>query len=77
MQWIRTENLYKRPGIAETIDWAEALLSMGTNELTAEAVDDTIGCILKYKQDLDNIQQLEIPQILEQLKHELPHRLVQ
>lgn len=77
MQWIRSENLYKRPGIAETIDWAEALLSMGKNELTAEALNDTIGCILKYKQDLDNIQNLEIPRILEQLKHELPHQHVQ
>jgi MoxR-like ATPase len=77
MQWIRSENLYKRPGIAETIDWAEALLSLGKNELTEEAVDDTIGCILKYKQDLDNIQKLEIPRILEQLKHDLPHQHVQ
>ncbi len=77
MQWIRSENIYKRPGIAETIDWAEALLSLGKNELTAEVVDDTIGCILKYKQDLDNIQKLEIPQILEQLKHDVPHQHVQ
>ena len=50
---------------------------MGKDELTAEAVDDTIGCILKYKQDLENIQKLEIPRILEQLKHELPHQHVQ
>jgi len=77
MQWIRTENLYKRPGIAETIDWAEALLSLSRNELTVEAVEDTIGCILKYKQDLDNIQKLEIPRILEQLKHDIPHQHVQ
>jgi len=77
MQWIRSENIYKRPGIAETIDWAEALLSLGKNELTAEVVDDTIGCILKYKQDLDNIQKLEIPQILEQLKYDVPHQHVQ
>lgn len=77
MQWIRSENLYKRPGIAETIDWAEALLSLGKDELTAEAVENTIGCILKYKQDLDNIQKLEIPQILEQLKHEILHQHVQ
>ncbi len=77
MQWIRTENLYKRPGIAETIDWAEALLSLGKSELTAEVVEDTIGCILKYKQDLDNVQKLEMPQILEQLKHDVPHQHVQ
>lgn len=77
MQWIRTENLYKRPGIAETIDWAEALLSLGKNELTAEAVDDTIGCILKYKQDLDNVQKLKLPLIIEQLIHDTPNQHVQ
>jgi MoxR-like ATPase len=74
MQWIRTENIYKRPGIAETLDWAEALLSLGKSELTAEALDDTIGCILKYKQDVDNIQKLGIPTILEQLKHDSPQQ---
>ena len=77
MQWIRSENLYKRPGITETIDWAEALLSLGKSELTAEAIDDTIGCILKYKQDMDNIQKLEIPIIVEQLKHDASHQHVQ
>ena len=70
MQWIRTENLYKRPGIAETIDWAEALLSLGKDELTTEAVDETIGCILKYKQDLDNIGKRDMPQVLERLKYD-------
>jgi MoxR-like ATPase len=77
MQWVRSENLYKRPGIAETIDWAEALLALGKDELTAEIVDDTIGCILKHKQDLNNIQRLEIPGILEQIKHEAQHQHVQ
>ncbi len=77
MQWIRTENLYKRPGIAETIDWAEALLFLGKNELTAEALDDTIGCILKFKHDLDYIRKLEIPLIVEQLKHDASHQHVQ
>jgi MoxR-like ATPase len=77
MQWIRSENLYKRPGITETIDWAEALLSLGKNELTAEAIDDTIGCLLKYKQDLENFQNLEIPRILEQLKDDVPNQHVQ
>ncbi len=77
MQWIRAENLYKRPGIAETIDWAEALLSLGKHELTAEAVENTLGCILKYKQDLDNIQKLEISQLIEQLKHDSPPQHIQ
>ncbi len=77
MQWIRTENLYKRPGIAETIDWAEALLSLGKNELTAEAVDETISCILKYKQDLNHVQKLELPLIIEKLRHDTQNQHVQ
>jgi MoxR-like ATPase len=75
MQWIRTENLYKRPGIAETIDWAEALLSLGREELTADAVEATLGCILKHKQDLDQVNKLDLPLIVEQLEHDTtrPH----
>jgi len=53
---IRSEDLYKRPGIAETIDWAEALLVLGATELDAETVDATLGCILKYKGDMDRLR---------------------
>ncbi|MBL1141127.1 MAG: MoxR family ATPase [Proteobacteria bacterium] len=77
MQWIRSENLYKRPGIAETIDWAEALLSLGIDDLTVNAVEDTISCIIKYKQDLENIQKLELSMILEQLKNDEPKQHLQ
>ena len=53
---IRGEDLYKRPGIAETIDWAHALLVLGATGLDAETIDATLGCILKYKGDMDKLR---------------------
>lgn len=53
---IRGEDLYKRPGIAETIDWAQALLVLGATGLDAEIIDATLGCILKYKGDMDRLR---------------------
>ena len=51
MQGIREWDLYKRPGVAETLDWAKALISLGITDLDVDTVEDTIGCILKYKGD--------------------------
>jgi len=56
MQLVRTQDFYKRPGIAETIDWAQALLSLGISELEPDTVDATLGCILKYKGDIEKLQ---------------------
>lgn len=54
-QGLRQIDLFKSPGMAETIDWAEALLALGTNELQDEVVQDTLGVILKYQEDVDKI----------------------
>lgn len=51
MQSLRQEKLFRRPGIAETIDWARALLNLGIEELDPETVSATMGCILKYQSD--------------------------
>ena len=67
MQWIREQNLYKRPGIAETIDWAEALCALGADDLDRETVESTLGCILKYKRDIENIQGEAVKVIMEQV----------
>ncbi len=56
MARIRSEDLYKRPGVAETIDWAQALLALGATGLDAETIDATLGCILKYKDDMDRLR---------------------
>jgi len=53
---IRSEDLYKRPWVAETIDWAQALLALGATGLDAETIDATLGCILKYKGDMDRLR---------------------
>lgn len=54
-QGLRQIDLFKSPGMAETIDWAEALLALGTNQLQDEVVQDTLGVILKYQEDVDKV----------------------
>ena len=55
MELLRKQDFYKRPCIAETIDWAKALISLGIDELDQETIDDTLCCILKYKNDQEKI----------------------
>jgi MoxR-like ATPase len=64
MQRIRREDFYKRPGVAESIDWAEALLTLGVSDLDADTVDATLGCILKYKADQDRLRSSGIARLL-------------
>ncbi len=52
MERIRTEEFLKRPGIAETLDWAAALLALNRDALDAETVEATLGCIFKNRQDI-------------------------
>ena len=47
MQKLRDEDLYKTPGIAETLDWARALLELGCPELDSETVEQTLTCLLE------------------------------
>ncbi len=56
MTQARQMDFYKRPGVAESLDWAQALLALHRNELDADAVRETIGCILKYQDDIKRIQ---------------------
>jgi MoxR-like ATPase len=49
---LREADLTKVPGVAETIDWAAALLALGRRELTPEVVDETVGVVLKYEEDV-------------------------
>jgi MoxR-like ATPase len=64
VQQIRQKNLSKPPGVAETLDWAAALLSLGRESLTLDTVDETLGCILKSKEDIDRVQRNEVEAIL-------------
>jgi len=52
MRRIRQEDLVKRPGVAETLDWAAALLALDRAYLDEKTVEETLGCILKYREDM-------------------------
>ena len=53
---LRTADLTKVPGVAETLDWAAALLSLGATELEADVVDETLGVVLKYEEDIRQVR---------------------
>lgn len=56
MAKLRNLDLFKPPGVAETIDWAKALAILGEDNLTPEAVDSTLGVVVKYEEDLDAVR---------------------
>jgi hypothetical protein len=56
MQNIRRTDLLKKPGVSETLDWAEALLQLNRRVLDEKTVEDTLGCILKYREDILKFQ---------------------
>jgi MoxR-like ATPase len=56
MQNLRREDLLKKPGISESLDWAEALLQLNRNVLNEETVEKTLGCILKYHEDIQKFK---------------------
>ncbi|MBT7950912.1 MAG: MoxR family ATPase [Gammaproteobacteria bacterium] len=64
MELLRKQDFYKRPGIAETIDWAKALISLGVEELSQETIDDTLCCILKYKNDQEKISDDDMQKLI-------------
>jgi len=68
MQLMRTRDFYKKPGVAETIDWALALMALNIDDLDQETVNTTLGCVLKYKEDIEKVQEDGIPQIIEKAK---------
>jgi len=71
VQKLRTMDLFKLPGVAETIDWAEALVQLDRTDLDSGTVDDTLGILLKYQDDIARIQGSEANRILSQVKSEL------
>ncbi|HER19631.1 MAG TPA: MoxR family ATPase, partial [Chromatiales bacterium] len=71
VQKLREMDLFKLPGVAETIDWAEALIQLDRTNLDPEAIDDTLGVLLKYQDDIARIQGSEASRILTQVKAEL------
>jgi hypothetical protein len=68
VQSLRQMDLYKNPGIAESINWAQALASLDCVALDLEAVNSTLGTLLKYQDDIARIQGSEAARLLEQVK---------
>jgi len=64
VQRLRGEELFKLPGVAETIDWAQALTYLNKTELTAGDVDDTLGVLLKYQDDIMKVRGAEAARLV-------------
>jgi len=68
VQELRTMDLYKLPGVAETIDWSSALITLAETELNPDLVDNTLGTILKYQDDIAKIKGHEAAKMLEKVQ---------
>lgn len=68
VQRLRTMDLTKVPGIAETLDWAAALTALGTERLDAEPVEQTLGALLKYQEDVTQMRAGGARELLRELK---------
>ena len=65
---MRRQDFYKRPGVAETLDWARALLYLGRERLEIPTIAETLGCILKYKEDIDKANEDVLETILNTIR---------
>jgi MoxR-like ATPase len=71
VQRLREEDLFKLPGIAETLDWADALVQLDQVSLDPQGIEDTLGTLLKYQDDIAKIRGSEAASILEEVKLQL------
>lgn len=71
VQRLRAEDLFKKPGVAETIDWAKCLLALDQVTLSPEVIADTLGAILKYQDDIQKISGSEAARLLEEVRKDL------
>jgi len=71
VQTLRATDLFKLPGIAETIDWAHALVQLDCLALDPETINNTLGALLKYQDDIAKIQGSEASRILNEVKSEI------
>src|SRR4029450_13310996 len=70
VQAIRKEELFKVPGVAETLDWASALVELDAVALDPTLVSDTLGVLLKYQDDIQKMQGSRVKALLDELKQE-------
>ena len=70
VQRLRTLDLYKLPGIAETIEWTRALMELDSLVLDPETINHTLGVLLKYQDDIARLQGGEVARLLEPVRQE-------
>ena len=71
VQRLRGEDLFKKPGVAETIDWAKCLLALDVINLSPQVISDTLGAVLKYQDDIQGLQGSAAQKILDDAKSDL------
>ncbi|MEK9685594.1 MAG: MoxR family ATPase [Rhodospirillaceae bacterium] len=74
VQRLRQKDLFKLPGVAETIDWTNALVQLDRIDLDPQTVNDTLGTLLKYQDDIEKIKGSEAANLLEQVKADIAAR---
>jgi hypothetical protein len=70
VQALRKEDLFKSPGVAETLDWAGALTELNAVALDPATVSDTLGVLLKYQDDIARLDGTKVKQLLDEVKSE-------
>ena len=71
VQQLRTEDLFKKPGVAEAIDWAKCLVALDAVALSPQVIADTLGAILKYQDDIAKMQGSEAKRVLDEARNAL------
>ncbi|MGA7609896.1 MAG: MoxR family ATPase, partial [Xanthobacteraceae bacterium] len=71
VQGLRKEDLFKSPGVAETLDWASALAELDTVALDPATVSDTLGVLLKYQDDIARVEGSKASELLNQVRAEM------
>ena len=74
VQELRGTELYKAPGVAETLDWTAALVSLNETELSPEVIDDTLGIMLKYHEDVQTVRGEQTRALLNRAMHRSAQR---
>ncbi|MFN3614145.1 MAG: AAA family ATPase [Rubrimonas sp.] len=72
VQRLRTEDLFKKPGVAETIDWAKCLVALDVLALDPQTVSDTLGALLKYQDDIARWQGGAVKKLLDEARAMVP-----
>ena len=74
IQELRDTELYKIPGVSETLDWTSALMALNMRELEPEVIDDTLGIMLKYQDDIEAVRGEPVRALLERSQNRGPRR---